>query len=181
MGLYPYRIQNYEIFWRDAKGAEHVRRTRFDKKTNKIETIEELLEAFGAQPAEATAEETAEETADVTTIDKEQGTKDKNVGGEDMRGLAQIVAGTRGVWLGWSQNLPQPRKRPSRPKPLWAAPLLSASPALILEGRLHRGNQVHWGMDSTQRPAPFICRCVLRSGRSPHRNSRLSYSSGHRC
>jgi hypothetical protein len=48
MGLYPYRIQNYEIFWRDAKGAEHVRRTRFDRKTNKTETIEELLEAFGA-------------------------------------------------------------------------------------------------------------------------------------
>jgi hypothetical protein len=98
MGLYPYRIQNYELFWRDAKGAEHVRRTRFDKKTNKIETIEELLEAFGAQPAEATAEDgaeetaegtaegSAEETADVTTIDKEQGTKDKNVVGEDMRG-----------------------------------------------------------------------------------------------
>ena len=97
MGLYPYRIHNYEIFRRDAKGAEHVRRTRFDRKTNKTETIEELLEAFGAQPAEdgaeetaeataeGTAEESAEETADVTTIDKEQGTKDKNVVGEDMR------------------------------------------------------------------------------------------------
>lgn len=97
MGLYPYRIQNYEIFWRDAKGAEHVQRTRFDKKTNKTETIDELLEAFGAQPAEATAEEgaeataegtaeeSAEETAEVTTIDKEQGTNDKNVGGEELR------------------------------------------------------------------------------------------------
>jgi hypothetical protein len=98
MGLYPYRIQNYEIFWRDAKGAEHVRRTRFDRKTNKTETFDELLECFGAQPAEATAggnaegteegtaEQGAEEIAEVTTIDKEQGTKDKNVGGEDMRG-----------------------------------------------------------------------------------------------
>jgi hypothetical protein len=93
MGLYPYRIQNYEIFWRDAKGAEHVRRTRFDRKTNKTETIDELLEAFGAQPAEATAEgaaeeiaeDGAEETAEVTTIDNGQGTKDKNVGGEEMR------------------------------------------------------------------------------------------------
>jgi hypothetical protein len=102
MGLYPYCIQNYEVFWRDAEGAEHVRRTQFDRKTNKTETIEELLEAFGAQAAEDSAEEaaedsaeeTAEATAEVATRDKEQGTKDKNGSGEDIRDASTTDQGS---------------------------------------------------------------------------------------
>ena len=81
--LYPYRVQNFEIFWRDERGVNHVRRTRFDRITNKVEEIDELLETFGAMPAEEGAEapavvgavETAVVGADVTTRDKEQGTR----------------------------------------------------------------------------------------------------------
>jgi hypothetical protein len=92
--LYLYRVQNFEIFWRDEKGAEHVRRTRFDRNNNKIQAIDQLRDFFGAKPAEEGADETADApaersagagavgSADVTT--REQGTRNKGQGTHDV-------------------------------------------------------------------------------------------------
>lgn len=133
LGLYVFKVQNYEVVYYDQQGKPRSKHLRFVKKSDKVEEIDTLLEDFGAKDVQHSEQETLpqivleplpqgvldthQHTLHDTTSNKEQEQVTKD---NDLSSDFSPVAGEPGLRMAqrYNSEAPEPVTVPTRDIPV---------------------------------------------------------------